>query len=92
MLAVVDFNARFLYINVGNTARLGDSLIFQCSFLKRDIDSNVGSLGVDNKILVDSAFFSEPYLVKITEREGAGSARVIVDMLLDSLSNNLDCF
>ena len=79
MLAVVDYNAHFLFINVGNTARLGDLLIFQCSALKRDIENHTSSLGVDNKILVDSAFSSEPYLVKSTERIGAGSARVIVE-------------
>ena len=79
MLAVVDYNARFLYVLAGNSGKVGDSLIFNTSSLKRDIESGNTVFDADNCILCDSAFSNLEYIIKSTQRIGSGSARAVVE-------------
>ena len=45
-----------VFIHVGNSARIGDSLIFKLSNLKQSIDRNKTVFNDDNKIVVDSKY------------------------------------
>ena len=79
MLAVVDSDRKFLYVNCGNTGRASDSMIFQTCRLKREIDSVNTVFSEETRILVDSAFAEAPFIRKSTARIGAESARVIIE-------------
>ena len=79
LLAICDFDNRFLYVNIGNSGRPGDSLIFSTSLLKRDIDSGNTIFSTENRILVDSAFADLPYFIKSTSRLESGAARVKIE-------------
>ena len=92
MLAVCDFNRKFIYINVGHTARMGDSIVFRLSKFKRDIENGSTVFNEDNKILVDSAFADELYLIKSTQRIESGSVRVRIEHALGNLKRCLGCF
>ena len=92
MLAAVYFNSKFIYVNVGNSARMGASLIFQCSSFKTAIENGNSSISENNEILVDSSFSPAPYLVKSTERIGSGSARVLVEHVFGQFKQQFRLF
>ena len=79
MLAMFDFNCKFLYAIVRNTARIGDSLVFNTSNLKREIEAGTIVFDANTRILVDSAFFNMPYFIKSTVRIGSLSARTNIE-------------
>ena len=79
MLAIVDYDCKFLYVHVGSTGSAADSVLFRTSELKREIDAGHTIFNQDTKILVDSAFLQAPYIIKSTQRIGSGSARTVVE-------------
>jgi len=79
MLAVCDFDCRFLYVVCGNSSRVGDSLVFNCCKLKEEIEYGNTVFNEESRILVDSAFSDLEYLIKSTVRIGSGSARTRIE-------------
>ena len=92
MLSVVDYDCRFLYINVGSTGSASDSLIYRTSEFKRSIDNGDTIFNTETKILVDSAFAAALYMVKSTERIGAGSARTVVELAFGQFKSKMKLF
>ena len=79
MLALCDFHFRFLYVVCGNSARVGDSLVFNTSRLKREIEAGTTVFVEYNRIIVESAFPDLPYLIKALFEIGSGSARTRIE-------------
>ena len=92
MVAIVDYDCRFLYVHVGSVGSASDSLIFRTSELKRSIDNGETVFDDETKILVDSAFAAAPYIVKSTQRIGAGSARTVVEHAFGQFKSKMKLF
>lgn len=74
LLAVVDSDGRFMWIQVGNPGCVGDAACFNCSELKANIESgewlpqsaaaDIDGIMVSPFLISDSAFTQCPYLLK----------------------------
>ena len=64
---------------VGNSARVGDSLVFNTSNSKRDIEGGETVFDESSRILVDTAFSNLEYLIKSTVRIGYGFSRTRIE-------------
>ena len=75
----------------GNSSRVGDSLAFNTSSLKKN-DNEQTIVNEDRRILVDSVFPDLPYLIKSTVRTGTGSARTRVEHCFGQLKSQFRLF
>lgn len=64
MLALVDADYCFLYVDIGANGRAGDAAIFRHSTLKATLDNNLQNMPPEHVILGDDAFPLKTYLMK----------------------------
>jgi hypothetical protein len=64
LLALVDADYNFLYVNVGTNGRSNDAGIFKMSTLASALENDTLQLPNNHVILGDSAFPLKPYLMK----------------------------
>lgn len=62
LLGVVDYNYKFIYVNIGRPGRVNDATIFADSGLKRELNNNVPH--IDLHLVGDGAFPLSNYLMK----------------------------
>ena len=79
VLCAVDYNGKFIYMNVGYPSTVNDSAIFRASALNRDIQTGATFIGPDFRIIGDSAFAASDFMIRSTEEIGSANARTIVE-------------
>lgn len=82
LLALVDGNYNFVYVNVGTNGRAGDANVFQASTLYHRLENNTLGIPPDHVILGDSAFPLKSYLMKPYPRKNQTNREAVFNYRL----------